>query len=207
MSIANRSRRTRGHGVTMVELIIFIVVVSIAVVGVLLVMNVNSARSGDAQLRKQALSIAEALLEEVESASFTYCDPQDLSATTVTAYTQCSVPEGVGPETGNVRPYDNVNDYVTALGTQKSIGLLDVNAVSAAVQTGTYVPCITISSTTLASMEADGGANPAIGSALLIRIDVYNGNGITVTCGSTGALTPIVALEGYRTQYAPRVIP
>ena len=187
--------------------------VSLAIAGVLLVMNVNTARSGDAQLRKQALSIAEALLEEVESARFTYCDPQSTNATNpvlstnpnALSYTACTVPEVVGPETGNARPYDNVNDYVSALNSQQSIKMVDVNNNPVIGQTGTYAPCITISSATLQNMATDPAANPAMGNTLLIRIDVYNG--ATITCGSTGGLTPVVTLEGYRTEYAPLVMP
>ena len=154
MSIVSRYRSAAStRGLTMVELIIFIVIVSIAIAGVLLVMNVTTARSGDAQLRKQALSIAEALLEEVESARFTYCDPQSTNATdpalptspNVYSYTNCTVPENVGPETGNTRPYDNVNDYVSKLGVQQSILLQDAYGDAAIAQAGTYVPCITIS--------------------------------------------------------------
>lgn len=207
MSTASRTLRGQ-RGLTIVELIIFIVVVSVALVGVLVVMNVTSQHSGDAQLRKQALSIAEALLEEVESARFTYCDYQDanVSSSTLTSYTQCaSIPEVVGPEGGNTRPYDNVNDYVTKFGTQQAISLNNANGVTITGLTGNYVPCITITSATLDQMEADGGANPAIGSALLIKIDVYNGTGIA--CGSTSSLTPVVTLEGVRTQYAPNVPP
>jgi MSHA pilin protein MshD len=197
----------------MIEIVIFIVIVSAALVGVLLVMNVTSKRSGDAQLRKQALSVAEALLEEVESARFTYCDVQDANVATswhasVSAGDPrfCnSIVEGIGPEPGNTHPYDNVNDYVTALGSQQSITLYDANNLAVTGLSGNYVPCITITSTTLAGMESDPNKSATIGSALLIRIDVYSGTGIT--CGSTASLTPVVTLEGYRTQYSPNVPP
>ena len=207
------TRRTRQAGLTMPEMIIFIVIISVALVGILMVMNVTMKRSGDAQLRKQALSIAEALLEEVESARYTYCDGQDGNVgTSYHAQVQAGNPaycaatiEGVGPEPGNTHPYDNVNDYVTALGSQQAITLYDANNVALTGLSGTYVPCITITSTTLAGMENDTYGNPAVGSALLIRIDVYSGSGIT--CGSTSSSTPVVTLEGYRTQYAPNVPP
>jgi MSHA pilin protein MshD len=195
------------RGFTMVELVIFIVVVGIAVAGVLLLMNVNARRSGDAQLRKQALSIAEALLEQVESARFTYCDPQSTNATStsLTSYTQCTVPEAVGPEAGNTSPYDNVNDYVTSLNVRQSITLQDVNGSAVIAQAGNYVPCITISSAALQNMETDPVANPAMGNTLLIRIEVFSGTG--VTCASPGSLPAVVTLEGYRTEYAPLVMP
>ena len=54
------------RGVTLIELIIFIVVVSIAVVGLLQIFARTTASSADPQLRKQALAIAEAMLDEIE---------------------------------------------------------------------------------------------------------------------------------------------
>ncbi len=64
----------------MVELVIFIVIVSIAVLGILMVMNITTANSADPQIRKQALSIAEALMEEVSQAPFTQCNDPTLTA-------------------------------------------------------------------------------------------------------------------------------
>ncbi|GGI53094.1 type IV pilus modification PilV family protein [Oxalicibacterium solurbis] len=68
------SSRQTSSGFTLVELVIFIVIVSVAVAGILLVMNFTTANSADPQIRKQALSIAEALMEEVSLAPFTNCD-------------------------------------------------------------------------------------------------------------------------------------
>ena len=193
--------RRRRQGLTLVEMVIFIVVVSIAVAGVLVVMNITSSHSGDAQLRKQATAIAEGILEEVEMARFTYCDPKDANATTAQyvatgsdAAHCASIVEQVGPESGNVRPYDNVNDYVAALGTKTSFALTDVNSGSGANQVGTYTAWLTISKAALSGMESDSGASANLGSALQIRVEVdYTG-------GS-------VILDGYRTQYSPNLMP
>lgn len=54
----------------MVELIMFIVIISIAVAGILLVMNKVSGHSADTLVRKQALAAAESLLEEIELQDF-----------------------------------------------------------------------------------------------------------------------------------------
>lgn len=58
------------HGISLIELILFIVIVSIAVAALLSVLNVNTKGSVDPLLRKQALAIAESLLEEVELHDF-----------------------------------------------------------------------------------------------------------------------------------------
>src|ERR1700674_5036703 len=64
----NRVRlRSRSQaGISLVELIMFIVIVSLGVVGILTVFNLTAQKSADPQVRKQMLAIAEALLEEVE---------------------------------------------------------------------------------------------------------------------------------------------
>ena len=58
--------RWRQLGVSMVELILFIVIIGIALAGILLVMNTVTGRSADTLVRKQALAIGESLLEEIQ---------------------------------------------------------------------------------------------------------------------------------------------
>ena len=58
------------HGISLIELILFIIIVSTALAGLLLVMNINTKSSVDPLIRKQALAIAESLLEEVELHDF-----------------------------------------------------------------------------------------------------------------------------------------
>jgi len=79
----NSKRRERG--LSLVELVVFIVIVSAAVAGVLGVMDVTTRSSADPLIHKQALAIAEAVLEEVQLQPFTYCDPDDPGAATVDA--------------------------------------------------------------------------------------------------------------------------
>lgn len=57
-------------GISLIELILFIIIVSIALTGLLMVMNINTKGSVDPLLRKQALAIAESLLEEIELQDF-----------------------------------------------------------------------------------------------------------------------------------------
>lgn len=113
-SEAAASRR-RQRGLTLVELVMFIVIVSIALAGIIAVMRLATAHSADPLRRKQALMIAEGLLEEVRSAGFTLCDPASPDFDTQLDPTQCAIPENWGqaaPEPVNPRPFDNVNDYV-----------------------------------------------------------------------------------------------
>jgi MSHA pilin protein MshD len=56
---------SNAHGVTLVELIISMVIISIALVGVLSVMNFTTGRSADPMIQHQAIAIAEAYMEEI----------------------------------------------------------------------------------------------------------------------------------------------
>ena len=187
MSINSRPGfKSLRSGFTLVELVMFIVIISIALVGILQVMNATTKNSADPQLRKQALSIAEALLEEVTLARFTYCDPADANAETADNVTvTCTVPENVWQEPGNTRPFDNVNDYVTAYGVAQPITIADVNSVGVP-GLANYTATIAITPQAFNGILAD--------DALLITIRV-----------TSGAET--VRLDGYRTRYAPNLMP
>ncbi len=58
------------RGMTLIELIMFILIVSVGVAGILLVMNVTVKSSADPMVRKQAMAMAEAVLDEVLSKDF-----------------------------------------------------------------------------------------------------------------------------------------
>jgi len=62
--------RSRQHGLSLIELIMFIVIVSVGVLGILSVLNVTVKNSADPMIRKQVLAVAEAMLEEVLTKDF-----------------------------------------------------------------------------------------------------------------------------------------
>jgi len=64
----------KQRGISLVELIMFIVIVGVALAGILLVMNVTTKGSADPLIHKQALAIAESLLEEIELQDFSNPD-------------------------------------------------------------------------------------------------------------------------------------
>jgi MSHA pilin protein MshD len=61
---------SKQRGISLIELIIFIVIISVALTGILLVMNNVTAHSADPLIHKQAMALAESLLEEVELQDF-----------------------------------------------------------------------------------------------------------------------------------------
>src|SRR5207302_2251038 len=70
----------RQRGATLVELVVFIVLVSIALVSLVTAMSQFTRYSTDPLIRKQALAIAESLLDEIMLMPFTFCDPDDAHA-------------------------------------------------------------------------------------------------------------------------------
>jgi MSHA pilin protein MshD len=210
--MSTQLERRQQLGLTLIELIMFIVIVGIAVIGVMGLFSYTARNSVDPLLRKQAQAIAEGLLEEVELAHFTYCDPNDATAETAGSATigsgACaSIVENVGPEPAtasylaNTRPYDNVNDYVTAFGVpQRAFDVDGVladasgNKFGARAQLRDYQATLTITPDTLNGIAAT--AAPTSMDVLRLSVTVsYNGGRDAVT------------LDGYRTRHSPTSIP
>lgn len=193
----NRYRR-RERGISLVELIVFIVVVAVAVIGVLGAFGLGARTSADPMVLKQALAIAEALMEEVQLQPFTYCDPDDPNAASAASAADCTVSvEGLGPETNETRtgtevgrtPFDNVNDYNgLTMPRGAGAGIKGIDDVSIA---GLEQYEATVSVTN----QAVGGVPSS--DALLIRVTVNGPVGTGVS----------VVLDGYRVRYAPNAPP
>lgn len=230
MSINRRFQRERG--LTMIELVMFIVIVSIAVVGVLQVLSLTSRFSADPLLRKQALAIAEGLIEEVELARFTYCHPSADNAETAASATactpaptlvasaancptgewtgpigkQCQTNEVIGPLAGETRPFYNVNDYASALGTPTSFtagdatGLIS-DATGASHFPGSYTAKVTITS------EAALGPAAMLIPVVAAPVNTADMNALHISVDVTYGNNEHIILDGYRTRYAPNSIP
>ena len=198
----------RQGGLTLIELVIFLIIVSVAAVGILGVLNYTNRNSADPQRRKQAVAIAESLLEEVQLARFTYCDPASAQAESANAVSDCTtLPEAVGQETAasNQRPFDNVNDYVATFGSRYSFTPSDTTGIvtdAAGVRVATYANSLLggyrafVRLDDNASLHDIAGAADGTGNTDLIKITV------TVEYDNES-----VVLEGYRTRYAPNALP
>ena len=57
--------RSLQRGLSLIELIVFIVIVGVALVGVLSVLNWTAANSATPMVRKQVVAVAEGLMEEI----------------------------------------------------------------------------------------------------------------------------------------------
>ena len=177
----------RQRGLSLIELLVFIVVVGIAVTGVVSVYSLNARTSADPLMRKQAVAIAESLLEEVLANHFTYCDPDDANAETAINAAGCATTaEAIGPEAGetrydNLAPFDNVNDYhgfsMTGIRDITDTAVDGLNAYTAAIQ-----------------VQSAGSFNGIPADETLL---------VTVTVTAPG--NPGVILSGTRTRYAPNL--
>jgi MSHA pilin protein MshD len=188
------------QGLTLVELVMFIVIVGLALAGVLLAFNTAVRSSADPLERKQALAIAESLLAEIEQQPFTWCDPNDAAAATATGAAACSnsQDQGGAPLTGPTPasesrysasdPFDNVADYGGfAMPGAGCAGICSQDGTPLAALSG-YSASVTISrvggSGAFAGMAAD--------AALKIDVRVWRGN-------------TDITLSGYRTRHAPNI--
>lgn len=93
----------RQTGATLVELVMFIVIVSVGAAGILAVMSSITQHSADPMLRQQAVLIAESYLEEILLKPF--LDPSPPGATAV-----CSAPEATRAAYDNICDYDGLAD-------------------------------------------------------------------------------------------------
>ena len=202
MSAERASARAAGSrtqaGLTMIEMIMFIVIVGVALAAIIGVLNLTTKAGAEPLRRKQALMIAEGLLEEVQQAKFSYCDPTADKAgdETVTKSADCDVPENWGPEPGGSRPFDNINDYVSAAGTAEALfndaagALIDANGE--AMNVDGYTATVTVTPESIGGIAVPS-ATSADADVLRIRVEVrYDDQSLV--------------LDGYRTRYAPNFL-
>jgi MSHA pilin protein MshD len=199
----HHQHQSRQLGVTLIELIVFIVIVSVAIVGVLKALNVTNTNSVNPMLTKQALSIAESLLNEIEQQPFTICDINDPNAATATTEAGCSPGQsqnnnggvlGVTTESRyeNTNAFDNVADY-------NGFTMPDANCAGICNPggngTGTVIDPLLQGYTATVAIHRIGGTGSfdSFNPEEVLRIDV------TVT----GPANTTVLLSGYKVRYAP----
>jgi MSHA pilin protein MshD len=185
------SRRERG--LSLIEVVVFIVVLGIGLAGMAILYNQLTLASVDPLVRKQAVAIANSLMEEVQLRPFTICDPDDPAVFAATLPADCDPAriENMGPE--NFAPFgpetrsgatrfDNVNDYNAF---SLPAGIQDVN--------GAPITGLEAYRARVDIVNAGADFPAAVPAAEALRIDV------TVD----GPANIQVVLRGYRLRYAP----
>jgi MSHA pilin protein MshD len=189
---------SRQLGLSLVEVVVFIVVLGIGLAGMAVIYNQLTLASVDPLVRKQAVAIANSLMEEVQLRPFTYCDPDDALVFTETSSTGCTAPAmresgaptPIGPDAGETRSgpattFDNVSDYN---GFQMLGSIQDINGNNIAGLTG-YSASVAVA--------AAGGDFPAVPAP------VPADDALLITVTVTGPANVRVELLGYRLRYAP----
>ena len=161
----------RAQGFSLVEVVLFILVVSVALVAVLNAFNLANVGSADPMLRRQSLAIAQSLLEEISFKPF----GSDATDNTGDGYT-------AGPVDASTRAWaDDVDDYDGF--TMNGIRTLDNVEVSGL---SNYQVSVTV-------------VKSVFGDPDSIEVPITHGKRITVTV--TDPANNTLVLETYRADY------
>jgi MSHA pilin protein MshD len=188
--------RRRSAGFSLIEVVVFIVVLGIAFVGMLILYNRVTSASVDPMVRKQALAIASSLLEEIELRAYTFCETSDPKVYTATSSVGCTTPEAVVAGENRYSPYDNVKDYD---GFCMGPGLPACSDAVIRTAAGTNL-------NELANYRADVAVVPIAMNELLATAgdNVPTTDALRITVTATHLPTGITtSLQGYRVRYAP----
>lgn len=193
------------RGTTLVELVIAIAIIAVTVAGVLGVFTTAARYNADPVIRKQALAIAEALMDEILSRPYTTCDPDSYDPSAQTCSLNGSVAEANGPETvagvtesrtgSTGLQFDNVNDYH---GYSRPVGARgDGNAATGiedvlGARPENWKPYgVSVTVTPSTALFGPAGMEVPIDRALFVQVTV------------TGPGPTTVTLDGVRTRYDP----
>jgi hypothetical protein len=154
----------------------FIVIVGAAVAGIIGMISITTQSSADPLIRKQALSIAEAMLEEVRLQPFTYCDPDDPTAATAT------LGAGGAP----------IAFVAAANAGRTSLGNLTINKPTGTAQDNVMVASIGFRVDSPGQFSTDIAVAAPAGWTLLRRLDNLNstGSGLAIYWKVAGASEP-----------------
>lgn len=212
------SARRRQRGLTLIELIMFMVIVGAAAAGLLQIMNMANTNSTDPIRRKQALLIAEAYMEEVQQAQMSVCDPADANAATALTFADCAAAATTennwGPEAGNVRPFDNINDYVPAdyvpgmavraFAVSDGTNLVDRDVAGNAL--GANAVGGLLANSSMAGITTTLALTPVALGPVGSQVPAADALQITITVTYGGGPNDVVTLQGYRSRYEPRAL-
>ncbi|MBI3382499.1 MAG: hypothetical protein HY019_10885 [Aquabacterium sp.] len=196
--------RKPQRGVSLIELIIFTLVVGTALAGVVSMLDIGVLHSADPMIRKQMQTIAEGLLDEIDQMPFSACDPVSNTNPTATTTAQCT-PAGAyqqfGYPTAGVSPrsnFNNLGNYCSNAGPSAgSCSLLTLGSASTAMPdltgstTGAPVGYwATVALTPESLWGVTSNATAATMNVLRVTVTVYYGS-------------ESLRLDTYRTRWSP----
>ena len=156
--------KPRQRGFTLIELIIFIVVVGVGLTGILSVMNTVVKSSADPLVRKQTIAIAESLMEEILLREY---------IVDITKYPEC-VPQGGLRKDNDWLYVCDYKGYTTSTGIVNSQGDPVVGLTSYNIS-----PPVLVEPTTMA--DVDNPSNTVYLFRVTVSVTGPGGNTITLT--------------------------
>lgn len=163
------SGRRADGGFTLIELIVFVVIVSVGLAGVLVAFDTSVRGSADPVIRKQVLLIAEATMNEILLKSYQN-DPGDptnasatLGCTPSTTPVSCRI--NMPADRAN---YNDVDDYSGFSQT----GIMQIDGVTAVGGLESYTLVVAVDRTT----ATFGGLTAGAGQVKRITVTVTGGN-------------------------------
>lgn len=185
-------------GFSLVEMVVFIVIVTTAIAGVIGALAFMSGHSADPMARKQAIAIAESLMQEIQQMPFTFCDPDDPNASTANGAGDCTTSQAnlTGPSPASesrysaTDPFDNVADYSGfAMPGGGCAGICRIGDSTALTGLNAYSASVAIAQA--------GGAGAFAGVPADAALQIV----VTVT----GPANTTIRLTGFKVRYAPHI--
>jgi MSHA pilin protein MshD len=173
----------RLAGFTLIEVIIFIVIVSVGLMGVLSAFNIGVAKSADPMVASQVLRIAEATMQEVLQKQYQNdsTDPDNTSAT-LGCTVNTTAPKCTANTPAERANYNDVDDYSGFSQT----GIKQLDGTTAVSGLENYTVTIAIDKSVAATLGSLTGGVP--NQVKKITVTVSSGN-------------QSIALTGYRSNY------
>lgn len=192
------------RGISLIELIIFIMVVGTALAGVVSMLDMGVLHSADPMVRKQMLTIAEGLLDEIDQMPFSACDPVTNTNPTATTTAQCtpaSSYQQFGYPTAGLSPrsnFNNLGNYCSNAGPSaatcstltlgsSSTAIPDLTGSTAGAPVGYWA---TVALTPESLWGTSSNSTAATMNVLRVTVTVYYGS-------------DSLRLDTYRTRWSP----
>ena len=125
--MCNRHKSSKQKGMTLVEMVISIVIISIAMTAMLSAFSTSMSRSADPLWKNKSLKLAQAYLDEILSKKYDDNTPLGGLPALNAADISCDVP---GPAAGARGNYDNIDDYNGLSESPKLVTGLDMTGYS-----------------------------------------------------------------------------
>ena len=161
----------RQGGLSLIELLIFIIVVSIGVVGILAVFNVTVRESADPVVRKQAIAVAEGVLDEILAKDYQNDVSDADNSSLILGCTPVTIPSCVPNTILDRKNYNDVDDY----DLWNTTGVYQLDGTLSPVL-GAYLVAVSVATTTLNAIPVKSVTVTVTGAGHTVELLGYRAN-------------------------------